>query len=165
MAFDGRWTGVREHTRFVGKCAEPTRQSWSKSSSLASLSVRQLLQTCVPEHTKQHKQTQTNTSSHTVRLCVQAFWTCSISMCGWLVVIFSVRRRSHHANLIEEDPPKSESKARLPDFFCEYRPQIQQCVARKITQLLQHLGCSLVETNVDLREHHSRPHHLSISST
>ena len=45
MAFDGRWTGVRGHTRFVGKCAEPTRQSWSKISSLASLSVRQLQQT------------------------------------------------------------------------------------------------------------------------
>ena len=44
MAFDGSWTGVRGHTQFVGKCAEPKRQSWSKISSLANLSVRQLQQ-------------------------------------------------------------------------------------------------------------------------
>ena len=46
MAFNGRWTGVRGDTQFVGKCAEPTRQPWSKISSFARLTVRELFQTC-----------------------------------------------------------------------------------------------------------------------
>ena len=89
MAFDGRWTGVREHTQFVGECAEQTRQSWSKISSFASLSVRQLLQTCA----RTYETTQTNTSSRTVRQCVPEFSASFTKMCGWLVVFFDVSSR------------------------------------------------------------------------
>ena len=89
MAFNGRWTSVRQHKLFVGRCAEPTRQSWSKISSFASLSVRQLWQAC----SRTYETTQTNTSSRTVRQCVPEFSPCFTKMCGWLVVFFDVSSR------------------------------------------------------------------------
>ena len=64
LARQTRPHGVRQaldrcerHTRFVGKCAEQTRQPWSMSSSFASLSVRQLFQTCA-------KNKRNNTNKH-----------------------------------------------------------------------------------------------------
>ena len=84
MAFNGRWTSVRGHTQFVGMCAEQTRQSRSKISSLASPSVRQLCQTCA-------KNTRNNTNKHIFAhrptVCVEAFSAFFTKMCGWLVVI------------------------------------------------------------------------------
>ena len=84
MAFNGRWTGVRGDTQFVGRCAEPTRQPWSKISSFARLTVRQLFQTCA----RTHETAQANTSSRTVRQCVPEFSACFTKMCGWLDVFF-----------------------------------------------------------------------------
>ena len=100
MAFNGRRTGVRGHTRFVGKCAEPVRKSWSMSVN----SSRR-----VPKHTKQH--TQTHLLAPSDRVCRS-----SRPACGSFLDVSSQSHKISNWHMSFTDQKNSESKLR--EAFC-----------------------------------------------